>query len=114
MKENLSKNSKTSEKNIKKALLLKALGYDAVETIEEYSNDDGEVKLTKKKVTTKNVPPDVSALKLLLEQFNERSIESMTDEELEEEKQELLEKIIKNNDKGEKLCRKLKRKKTSL
>lgn len=50
------------------ALIKKALGYDATEVVEEYvGNDDGEVKLSKKKVTTKNVPPDMSALKILLD-----------------------------------------------
>ena len=55
---------------IEKSLLKKALGYQYKEVIEEYSiGEDGE-KLSKKKITTKDVPPDISAVKLLLEELN--------------------------------------------
>lgn len=75
--------------DINSALLKKALGFDAKEVVEEYAmDDDGEVKLSKKKVTTKCVPPDVSALKMLLERNT--PISAYTDEELEAEKQRLL------------------------
>ena len=54
---------------IEKSLLKKALGYQYKEVIEEYSiGEDGE-KLSKKKITTKDVPPDISAVKLLLEEL---------------------------------------------
>ena len=43
----------------------------------------------KKKITKKNVPPDITALKMLAEQ-TETPLEYMTDEELEEEKKRLL------------------------
>lgn len=72
------------------ALIKKALGYDATEVVEEYvGNDDGEVKLSKKKVTTKNVPPDMSALKILLDD-SQKEVGQMTDEELEKEKLRLI------------------------
>ncbi len=72
------------------ALIKKALGYDATEVVEEYiGNDDGEVKLSKKKVTTKNVPPDMSALKILLDD-SQKEVGQMTDEELEKEKIRLI------------------------
>ena len=72
------------------ALIKKALGYDATEVVEEYvGSDDGEVKLSKKKVTTKNVPPDMSALKILLDD-SQKEVGQMTDEELEKEKIRLI------------------------
>ena len=79
--------------NLEKALEKKALGYDTEEVVEEYQEGDGEIRLTKKKVTKKNVPPDITALKLLLDniKIGEKSVEEMTDEELENEKNKLLE-----------------------
>jgi hypothetical protein len=42
------------KQDLKDALIKKALGYDVKEVVEEYSSDDdGQVKLNKKKVTTK-------------------------------------------------------------
>ena len=74
---------------VHKALIKKALGYDCTETVEEYVNEeDGTVKLAKKKITKKNVPPDITALKILLDDV--KPIEEMTDEELEKEKERLL------------------------
>ena len=90
MKEKSKKKKSVCESDIKSALIKKALGYDATEVVEEYvSNDDGEVKLAKKKVTVKNVPPDITALKLLI---GDQVVapEEMSDEQLEEEKQRLL------------------------
>lgn len=73
----------------------KALGYDATEVVEEYvSSEEGEIKLTKKKVTKKNVPPDMAALKILLDE-NDKPISEMTDEQLKEEKARLL-KLLQN------------------
>ena len=84
--------------NIKDVLLKKALGYDTTEVVEEYvSGEEGEIKLTKKKVTTKNVPPDLSALKLLLDSQNV-SVQNMTDEELILERERLLKEL---KEKGE-------------
>lgn len=87
-----------NEKSIKKALKKRALGYDSTEVTEEYTDDgDGGVKLVKRKVVKKNVPPDVSAVKLLIEMDGQEvGIESFTDEELEAEKQRLI-KILKEN-----------------
>ncbi|MBQ3234796.1 MAG: hypothetical protein IJA97_01385 [Clostridia bacterium] len=87
------------EKNLKKALKKRALGYDSTEVTEEYQDDgEGGVKLVKRKVVKKNVPPDVSAAKLLIELNGETSdIEKLSDEELEKEKQRLLSLYIKEN-----------------
>ncbi len=73
---------------IEKSLIKKALGYQYKEVIEEYSiGEDGE-KLSKKKVTTKDVPPDISAVKLLLEELNVShniDFDALSDEELKQE-----------------------------
>ncbi len=82
--------------DFKSALIKKALGYDATEIVEEYvSGEEGEIKLTKKKVTKKNVPPDITALKILMED-SDKAVESLSDEELEKERQRLLE-ILREN-----------------
>lgn len=91
-------NSNTKKK-ITQALVKKAIGFDCTETVEEFAESDGEVRLLKRKVTTKCVPPDVSAAKLLLEmQTEEKSIVDMTDEELEKERVRLI-KILEDNKK---------------
>ncbi len=88
----------TKPEDYKKILIKKAIGYDTTEVIEEYvSSEDGEVKLTKKKVTKKNVPPDLSALKMLLESENV-TLADMTDEELLAEKTRLLSELKKLNE----------------
>ena len=50
------------------------------------------MKLTKKKVTKKNVPPDITALKILMEEES-LNVSSMTDEQLLVEYNRLLELI---------------------
>ena len=83
-------NSNTKKK-ITQALVKKAIGFDTVETVEEFSETDGEIKLLKRKVTTKSIPPDVAAAKLLMEmQSDERDVTDMTDEELEKERLRLI------------------------
>ena len=85
----MKENKKNIDGDINSALLKKALGFDAKEIVEEYALDsEGEVKLSKKKVTTKCVPPDVSALKMLMDLA--APLSSLSDEELETEKQRLL------------------------
>lgn len=99
------KTTKKSKGDLQSALVKKALGYDYKEVVEEYvSSEEGEVKLTKKKVTKKNVPPDITAIKMLLDAKNEVSL--MSDEELEIEKARLLE-LLKQYEK-EKKCKKQK------
>lgn len=100
------KSKKTvSNSDFKQALVKKALGYDVKEIIEEYSGEkDGEVRLIKKKVTIKNVPPDVSALKILLDE-SESSLETLTDEQLIEEKTRLLNLLNEYDQKEQKNCK---------
>lgn len=78
------------------ALLKKrAEGYSAVEEVVEY-DEGGEV--TKRKVTTKNVPPDLAALKLLIElDVRSGDTENMTTEELLELRKNLLEEFYENS-----------------
>lgn len=92
------------EDKIRKALLRKALGYNADEVVEEYSFDDeGELKLSKKKVTKKHFSPDISAVKVLLERYYktyEEKVTGMTDGELLLEKKRL-ENILKGEEGGD-------------
>ena len=60
--------------------------------VEEFSIEDGELKLVKKKVTKREIPPDIKAVKLLMEERGEP-----TDEELEEERQRLVNMLNENN-----------------
>lgn len=75
---------------IRKALLKRALGYNTLETVVEYSGDGEDCTVVRKKVTKKNVPPDISAAKLLLEDGQTDGYSMMTDEQLEAEKLRLL------------------------
>ncbi len=91
------------EDKIKKALLKKALGYSASETIEEYSLEEGEEVLVKKKVTKKHFAPDVSAVKILLERYYktyQERLSLMSDEELELEEKRLLQLLKEGKDEG--------------
>ncbi len=90
-----------NEKKLKKALIKRALGYDADEVVEEYSFDEeGAPKLCKKKVTKKHYAPDISAMKILIERYGNLSreeIELMTDEELKAERNRLI-KLLEEED----------------
>ena len=58
--------------------------------------------MVKRKVVSKNVPPDVQAAKLLYELDGDvDNLKELTDEELENEKQRLLE-ILKNQSEDKK------------
>lgn len=116
--DNLEKNKKISKKSLKKskksdffkqidskqdiikALTKKALGFKTEEIIEEYSLDENlESRLVKKKVTIKNVPPDITAVKVLLELENLDSKENLSllsDEQLDAKIDEILKKIKEN------------------
>ncbi len=84
------KGKKAGEKSVKEAVLKVALGYSLKEVTEEYGVEDGELKLVKRKETLKDVPPDLKAAKLLLE---EDDYSAFTDEELEAEKKRLLKQL---------------------
>ena len=89
------------EDEVIKALKKRATGYETTEITEEYSDDgNGGIKMVKRKVVSKNVPPDVSAVKLLVEASEVEDITKWTDEQLEKEKKRLIKILLSegNND----------------
>lgn len=76
------------EEEIKCALKKCAVGFGTSEVVEEFSVEDGELRLVKKKVTRRDIPPDIKAVKMLMD---ESGLDGLSDGELEEEKQKLLE-----------------------
>ena len=79
------------EDEVMDALKKCAVGFGASAIVEEFSVEDGELKLVKKKVTRKDIPPDIKAAKMLME---ERGFDEYSDGELEAERERLL-KILK-------------------
>ncbi len=74
--------------DIEFAILRKAVGYDVQEVVEEYS---GENELLKRKVSSKHMPPDMTAIKTVLElKGQENDLAKMSDEELIQLKTKLL------------------------
>ncbi len=90
-----------TDEEIVNALKKRALGYDSQEITEEYQSDEEGVKMVKRKVVTKHVPPDVSALKTLID-MDGGDISNMSDEELELEKRRLLSLIIRSENDSDK------------
>ncbi len=76
-----------TEDKIRDAILKVALGFTVEEVTEEYDAKEGELRLLKRKETKKDVPPDLKAVKLLLE---DSDFSTLTDEQLEAEKQRLI------------------------
>ena len=92
-----------NEEEIKNALLKKALGYESDEIVEEYTTDkNGNSVLSKRKITKKFNPPDINALRFLLEQsdLSDDEISKMSDKQLLQEKQRLLQ-LLKQKEKEE-------------
>lgn len=81
------------EEEVKSALKKCAVGFGTSEVVEEFSVEDGELKLVKKKVTRRDIPPDIKAMKMLLD---ENGVQELSDGELEAERQKLL-KILKED-----------------
>lgn len=82
------------DEDLIKSLLKRAKGYRYNEVQEEYSvKEDGEFVLTKKKIVKKYCPPDSSAFRNYLDIANEQTTANMSDEQLEKEKQKLIEQI---------------------
>lgn len=79
-----------NDEEIKRAILKVALGYSIEEVTEEYGVEDGELKLVRRKETKKDIPPDLKAVKLLME---EKDYSLLSDEELEAEKQRLIKQL---------------------
>ncbi len=83
-----------SDEGIREALFKCAVGFDTSEVVEEYTVDEGELKLVKRKVTRRDVPPDIKAVKMLLD--GESEVGGMSDEELEERRNRLI-KMLKED-----------------
>lgn len=75
---------------VKDALKKCAVGFDASEVVEEFTVEDGELKLVKRKVTRRDIPPDIKAVKMLMDGDE---VSSLSDGELEEERRKLLESL---------------------
>lgn len=89
----------TKDENFKDVLLKKAIGYKVEECVCEYGIVEDECRLIKKKVSEKYYPPDLNALQLLLQE-SVTSFDGMTDEELEQEKQKLIKKLLEGEKNG--------------
>ena len=81
--------------NEKEKLIGLVKHYNMKEVIEEYTEVDGDMKLLKRKVTVKNVPPDITIIKMITD--NTKEVKKLSDDELEEEKQKLL-KLLKDKE----------------
>lgn len=89
-KKTVKKTTKKKEEKIGDALMKVALGYQIAEVTEEYAEVNGELKLTKRKKTKKDVPPDLKAVQLLLTSGESADYGGWTDEALQAEKAKLL------------------------
>ncbi len=74
------------DEKVRDAVLKVALGFSVEEVTEEYGVEDGELRLVKRKETRKDVPPDLRAVKLLMEE----NVHAYSDEELVAERERLL------------------------
>jgi hypothetical protein len=93
---------KKKEEKIGDALMKVALGCRVEEVTEEYSEVEGELRLTKRRKTKKDIPPDLKAVQILLGAdvgsvggvgVDGGKIAMLSDEALEEEKRRLLENL---------------------
>lgn len=83
------------EGNVKEALKKCAVGFGTSEVVEEFAVEDGELKLVKRKVTRRDIPPDIKAVKMLLD---DEDISAMSDEQLESERQRLIKQLKEDFD----------------
>ena len=90
------------DEKLKRALLRKALGYSVKEETIEFSRDDsGDEVISKRKVSKKHIPPDINALKLLVDHFfteEFKDVEQMSDEELLAKREKIIE-LLKQEEK---------------
>ena len=105
---------------IQSALLKRAKGYWVEEEVTEfvyvyndkrsgedckelvgYIDDVGTERINKRKVTKHYVPPDIAALKLLLEQSKD-DVHDMTEEEMIKERDRLIKELQELQDRGNK------------
>ena len=96
--------TKNTRQKLKDALIKKAVGYVSKEWVDELvvDPDTQEMKIVKRKVTKKQIAPDLSAAKLLFEITGDKTydLSSMSDDDLQNERQKLLQMIGENDDKN--------------
>ena len=88
-----------SDEGVKKALVKCAVGFDTSEIVEEYAVDGDGLRLVKRKVPRRDVPPDIKAVKMLLD--GEAGLDGMSDEQLEERRKKLIEMLKEEGFDGE-------------
>ena len=74
-------------------LLKKAMGFKVKENVDEYASVGEEMKLVKRRITTKYVSPDLAAAKTLLElngREEQNDLSYLSDEQLLRERTRLL------------------------
>lgn len=87
--------------DVMSTLLKRAMGYTVEEIVEEYAGEERGGELIKRKVTTKPVPPDITALKTYIElSRQDDGYASMTDDELAAEKERLVNEFMNAKKKG--------------
>lgn len=87
--------------DVMSTLLKRAMGYTVEEIVEEYAGEERGGELIKRKVTTKPVPPDVTALKTYIElSRQDDGYASMTDDELAAEKERLIDEFMNEKKKA--------------
>ena len=92
---------KQNNSQIKKLLTKLASGFEYTETSEEYIPDKetGDFVLSKRKITSHFVSPDLNAIKMLAELgADNQDYQNMTDDELISLKNQLVEKLIKGGE----------------
>lgn len=82
------------DNSVKQALKRCAVGFETGEVVEEFVMENGELKLVKKKVTRRDIPPDIKAVKMLLDGTN---VSELSQEELERERERLLTILKEDN-----------------
>lgn len=87
------------DEEIVKSIIKRAKGYRYKEVQEEYSYEEGgKPVLTKRKVASKYCPPDANALRVYMDITSNDSVEGMSDEELEKERDRLIEKFAREKE----------------
>ena len=83
-----------NDDSLEQALKKCAVGFDTSETVEEFAVQDRELKQIKRKVTRRDIPPDIKAVKMLLDG---RRDDELSDEELAAEREKLIKMLKEDN-----------------